>query len=248
MKLSEALLQTLPTTPIPVRRIVVGVHWTAVCSKYCGLASTLANVSHPGDEPVRDVGSLHQKSAQELAGWILSEHSLEASIGMAALNSLLEIDERQMVELNAAKIIAERGKGKNIAVVGHFPFVSKLPSIARNCWVIEKNPTGTDFPEEAAQDLIPQADVVAITGTALINHTLEKLLSLCAPNALVIVLGPSSPLSPLWFDHGVSVVSGSRVWNEQAALFCVEQGARFPQVQGVRLLNLVAAGVALQTD
>jgi Tfp pilus assembly protein FimT len=37
--------------------------------------------------------------------------------------------------------------------------------LARNCWVIEKRPFGDDFPEEAAQEFIPQADVVAITGT-----------------------------------------------------------------------------------
>jgi hypothetical protein len=38
-------------------------------------------------------------------------------------------------------------------------------------------------------DLVPQADVVAITGTALINHTLDGLLALCRSDALVMVLG-----------------------------------------------------------
>jgi len=245
MKLQKALLETLPVEPYPVRKLIVGVHWTAVCSKYCGLASTLVKEGHHTEETVRDVGALHQKSAQELAYWILSDNPLEASIGMAAFNSLLDVDELQAVEVNAAKILTDYGRGKNVAVVGHFPFVSKLQSITKNCWVIEKRPATGDYPEQAAQDLIPRADVVAITGTALINHTIEDLLHLCRPNALVMVLGPSTPLTPRLFDYGVSIVSGSRVWDEQSAILCVEQGAIFPQVQGVRLMNIVAPGIKL---
>ncbi|MFO8011204.1 MAG: DUF364 domain-containing protein [Dehalococcoidia bacterium] len=43
---------------------------------------------------------------------------------------------------------------------------------------------------------MPRADVVAITSTSLINHTFEDLIQLCDANALVIMLGPSTPLSP----------------------------------------------------
>jgi len=38
--------------------------------------------------------------------------------------------------------------------------------------VIEKNPSEGDFGENEAARLIPEADVVAITGTALTNHTI----------------------------------------------------------------------------
>ena len=41
MKLLEALLKTIPSDPIPIRKIIVGVHWTLVSSKYCGLGSTM---------------------------------------------------------------------------------------------------------------------------------------------------------------------------------------------------------------
>jgi hypothetical protein len=39
--------------------------------------------------------------------------------------------------------------------------------------MIEKNPKSGDFGEAEADNLIPRADVVAITGTALTNHTLD---------------------------------------------------------------------------
>lgn len=238
MKLLEVLLNALPADPIPVQKVIIGVHWTLVSSKYCGLGSTLVGEGLHGHSPVRNVGLLHQKSAQELARWVLSNNLLEASIGMAAINSLLDLDESRMEEVNAAEVIARESNNKNLAVVGHFPFVERMKTIAKNCWVIEKRPFGDDFPEEAAHEFIPQADVIAITGTALTNHTMEGLLSLCRPASLVMVLGPSTPLSPLLFNYGISFLSGSRVVDEEAAITTIQQGANFKQVKGVRLLTM----------
>lgn len=238
MALLEKILDTLPRQPIRVRKLVVGVHWTLVASKYCGLASTIVRQEQHGHSQVRDVGFLTDKTAQELANWSLSENYLEASIGMAAINSMLELDEPLLTEINASDVIARESKGKNLVVVGHFPFVERLKSTTRNCWVIEKRPFGDDFPEEAANEFIPQADVIAITGTAFINHTVESLLALCPPKSMIMLLGPSTPLTPLLFDHGISFLSGSRVTNEEAAITTIQQGANFPQVRGTRLLTM----------
>jgi uncharacterized protein (DUF4213/DUF364 family) len=53
-----------------------------------------------------------------------------------------------------------------------------------------------------------------------------------------MTLGPSTPLSPVLFNHGVSILSGSRIIDEAAVLRTVGQGATFRQVEGVRLLTL----------
>ncbi len=66
----------------------------------------------------------------------------------------------------------------------HFPFIPKIREIVRNLWVIEKNPHPGDYPEEKAKELIPDADVLAITGTAITNHTIEELLKLKNKNTL----------------------------------------------------------------
>ena len=54
---------------------------------------------------------------------------------------------------------------------------------------------------------------------------------------MVMVLGPSTPLSPALFDHGVDALSGARVVHEAAVLRTVGQGATFQQVEGVRLFD-----------
>jgi uncharacterized protein (DUF4213/DUF364 family) len=245
MDLVDDLLANLPDD-VPVRSVLVGAHWTVVCSgtsptggRRCGLASTITGNKPHAHEQVRDVGRLLLKSTHELAEYALSDNPLEASIGVAAINSLLEVDERRMHDLNAATLLADRGRGRNVAIVGHFPFVSRLRDSVGALSVIEQVPVEGDHPAEAASDLLPRADLVGITGSALINHTLDGLLALCRPGALVVVLGPSTPFSPVLFNHGVSVLAGAYVTDEEAVLRTAGQGASFQQVEGVRRLTWI---------
>jgi len=236
----EDLLEKL-SDDAPVRSVLVGAHWIVVCSRFCGLASTVLE-EKPHDHArvrVRDAGRLHLKTARELAEYARSDNPVEAGIGIAAINSLLQADEKTAVEVNAAEVLIKNGRGRHVALVGHFPFIPRLRDVAGQLWVIEKYPGEGEYPATAAADLIPRAEVVALTGSALINHTLDGLLSLCRPEATVVVLGPSTPLSPVLFDHGATMISGARVVDEEMALWSVSQGATFQQVQGVRLLTLV---------
>ncbi|MDO9085145.1 MAG: DUF364 domain-containing protein [Anaerolineaceae bacterium] len=239
MNLYDLLLKSLPREPIPVKKVIVGVHWTLVCSTDCGLSSTLTNCGPHGHAKMQDVGKLEEKTTQQLAEWILSDNFLEASVGMAAINSLIPVDEKKLVQKNASEVIAKEGEGKNVTIVGHFPFVEQIKSIPKYCWVIEKKPYGDDFPEEAAEEYIPQSDIVAITGTAIINHSMEKLLSLCKKDATVMILGPSTPLLPILFDYGISFLSGARVGDQKAAINTIVQGASLPQVKGINLVTMV---------
>lgn len=237
MNILNQLLHTLDNDS-PIRSILVGVHWTVVCSRRCGMAATLVDKHNHGRSQVRDAGQLQTKHARELAEYARSDNLLEASIGVATINSLLDMDESQAVEINAVDVLIDHGRGKKVALVGHFPFIPRLRSTAEQLWVIEQHPADDDYPAEAASDLIPQADVVAITSSALINHTLDGLLTHCRPEALVMMLGPSTPLSPLLFSQSVDFLSGSKVVDEAAVLRTVGQGASFQQVEGVRLLTL----------
>ena len=253
MSIIDDLLATLPFLPPTsggdrggaVREVRIGAFWTAVVLEDggCGLASALRDDDHHhhSQNPVRGAGHLHQRSTRELAELARSDSLLEASIGLAAINALLDVDEDACVELNAEQVVMEQGTGKGVVVVGHFPFIPRVREAARQLWVLEKRPGKGDLPAEAAPDIIPQADVVAITGTSLINHTFEGLIGLCRPEAFVLVLGPTTPLSPVIFDYGVDVISGTLVTDTETVLRYISQGASFRQVKrgkGVKLLTL----------
>jgi uncharacterized protein (DUF4213/DUF364 family) len=49
-----------------------------------------------------------------------------------------------------------------------------------------------------------------------------------------MMLGPSTPLSPVIFDYGFDALSGSIVVDRNQLLNCISQGANFRQVHGVR--------------
>jgi hypothetical protein len=242
----EGLLENLPDAPVYVA--LIGSHWTAVVvemdgRRRCGLATSLAagdEHHHGGGAEVPDAGRLHLRGARELAELVLSASPPEVSVGMAAINALLPHDEGAFVDLNAEQIIAQRGSGKHVALAGHFPFVPRLREQVGRLSVLELRPRGGDLPAVAAPDVVPQADVLALTSLTLMNGTFEGLARLRRPDALLLLLGPSTPLSPLLFEHGAHCLFGSVVTDIDAVLQTVGQGGNFRQVHraGVRLVAM----------
>lgn len=223
-----------------VKDIRQGLFHTGVVTRYCGLAATLPRDALKQPSPlVQSPGTLLDLTARDLTHMAFSERILEAAIGMAAINSLIEVDESKCHVLNARELIVEKGKGKKIVIIGHFPFIPKLRKIARELWVIEKNPQKGDHPEESAREFIPEADVLAITGTAITNHSIEGLLKLKKKNSFTVVLGDSAILSPILFDYGVDAVAGTKVVDSDVALKCVSQGANFRQTKGIKKLIML---------
>jgi uncharacterized protein (DUF4213/DUF364 family) len=237
LKILNDLIQSLQGKDFPVKSVHACVFWTAVISKQCGLSSTFRDEGPSHDRSVRDVGILTRKTALELAEYARSQSLLEASIGMATVNSLIDIDESKCIEKNAFEIILEKSQGKNVAIVGHFPWIPKLKGKAKNLWVLEQRLREGDLPAKEADRILPQCEVVGITGTSFINHTLEGLLTLCK-GAYVLLIGPTSPLSPILFDYRIDAICGSKIVDPDRLIRAISEGATFKEVTGVRLLTL----------
>ncbi len=242
MKIIEDIISTIGESArdILVKEVRIGPFWTGVWSKYGGLASTTFIHEPMMPPPIKEAGNLTQKSVLELCCYANSNCLLQASVGMAAINSALEVDLNKCQNINAAEILYEKGKNKKVVVVGHFPFVNKLREITKDLWVIERKPQNGDIPASEAKRVIPQADVIAITGTALINGTMGELLSWCPKKRIIMILGATTPLSPVWFDYGVDLVSGTRVTDPELVLRFVSEGVVFKQIhgRGVKLLTI----------
>lgn len=243
MKLINELIHSLPEGRVV--HVNIGLHWTAVVvegesGEQCGLASTLHDEHSHGIADIPDAGKLEGSNALELASYISEGGATKSSVGMATINALLPRKPNTWVNLNAEDVIAEKGVGKSVVLIGHFPFISRLEKKVERLTVLELNPQPGDHPISTAPEVIPNADVVAITSMTLLNKTLDDNLKLIRPEATVIMLGPTTPLSPILFDYGIDLLCGSIVVDIQAVLQTIRQGANFRQVHkaGVRLVSI----------
>ncbi|HTX78150.1 MAG TPA: DUF364 domain-containing protein [Longilinea sp.] len=244
MSITEELQRAI--IPGRILAVQVGLSRTAVLAEAedgirCGLAATLSNpeLDNHHQPSVRQAGHLHEIDYAELAGLIESDSFTEVAIGLATINALLPRDASSWVELNAEDYLVQNGAGKNVAMVGHFPVVNRLRACAGNLWVLELRPKEGDLPAEAAAEVIPQADIVAITGTTLINKTFDGLIKLCRPTAEVIMLGPSTPLSPVLHGHGVRMIAGTIVLDPQKTVLGIGQGISLHQLHQTGWIKFV---------
>jgi len=243
MEILRSIIQGI-TNDSPVKEVTKGIYWTAVVSRLCGLSSTMIRDCAYDD----NAETLHEKPYSEMTALELASYSLmpdisRASVGLAAINSIIEPDYSRCVEMNASEFLIEHGKGMNISVVGHFPFTDDLRKTAKTLWVIEKWQRPGDVPEGEAKRYLPISDIIAMSSTTLINHTLDYLLALCPKESIKMLLGPTTPFSEVLFQYGIDIISGSRVLDTNTALKSIREGANFRQLKrtgAIRLLTMVS--------
>ncbi|MCZ7543912.1 MAG: DUF364 domain-containing protein [Anaerolineae bacterium] len=230
----------------PVRAVWIGQHWTAVAlaDGRGGMASSL---SAPGEEhghpQVREAGRLHTLSALALASYVKDGQGPEVSVGWAVLNALVSdtIDVAAHAQADALDYLLTHGAGRRVALVGHFPFTPRLRAGVGHLDVFELAPGAGDLPASEAPARLPAADLVAITSMTLVNGTCDALIAHCRPGVPILLLGPSTPLSPVLFAHGVDALAGVIVCDMDALARTITQGATFQQVEGVQKVTLTRA-------
>lgn len=241
MDILEAIIEAIDDDA-PVGTVMRGLFWTAVVSRRCGLASTMMRETCLDEQKDDETALAYmEKTALELAREAVSNDITKASVGLASINSLIDIDPGRCVSANAADLLAKLGKDRSVAVVGHFPFIDDLRKVTKNVWVIEKWQRPGDYPEEDAKTYLPRADIVAISSTTLMNGTLSGLLSLCRKESVTMLLGPTTPMTPVLFDFGIDIISGSLVTDVPLALKSIGEGVNFRQLKrtgSVRLITM----------
>ena len=207
----DQLLATVPADD-RLEKIHLGRHWLML--ETSAQAFGLAQLGSGGQAP--DLNRLLGRPLREVAALVKSWNFQEASVGLAAINAHLntraELDRAAAAGSGSADgdafdLFLSRVKGKKAAIIGRFPYLERLASHCRSLIVFERDPGPHDLPDSAAEFLLPEQELVFITATSIINKTLPRLLELCA-GAGVGLVGPSTPLTPLLFQHGVEALSG----------------------------------------
>jgi uncharacterized protein (DUF4213/DUF364 family) len=233
---------------IVVERAVIGLFFTGV-KLDTGIAGACATPLRSIPEAVCCPSSamampFPRKLCGRPAGELLKEteapSGIRRAIGVATMNALADMSWQRratpQVELRAgvdAYDAADIQPGERVVVVGAFvPFLKALKRSGQQYTVLEMDPA-TLKPDELthfrsadeADQVVPSADVVLITGTTLLNDTLENLLALCRPEARVVMVGPTVGLYPdAFLRRGVDVLGGVRVTAPDAFLDVLAEG------------------------
>jgi uncharacterized protein (DUF4213/DUF364 family) len=239
----EAILSAVAEAPAAgLTDLAVGSFWTVVhTSVGAGMASSMRSEIHlHGRQPITDAGALDTRTPVELAELLRSESPPEAAIGLAAANALLGSSARGLTEEKAVTILKRRGAGKQVAMIGHFPFADRLREDCEQLWVFERglNRHDGDLDHDSMDRLLPEADVVAITATTLLNRTLPSVLARVGSDAFVMLLGPSTPMTPAMHALGIDVLCGTLIDDPARVYRAVTQGAVTSQITGIRRMSL----------
>ena len=192
-----------------LNRTASGNIWTVVktCSSLGMAMKTVGNTITPSFP--KDFSGL---SLADAAFAVKSWNLPEASFGMAAINAFYNAKEN-LDRLNCFEPFENyctRGldfNGKIIGMIGHLRMPENTFCNAKALHIIERNPQLGDYPDTACEYILPQCDIVLITGSTLVNKTLPRLLELCK-NAYTILTGPTVPLCPELLSFGIDRLAG----------------------------------------
>ena len=241
------LTGVLEGEPAVVSDLRVGVFYTIarLASGHTGVAFTPRDLSETvccprsaAEAPA--AGRMAGEDAWALCRYARGPRPLHRAVGVAVLNALsaLAMERRGtpggrvqegVDALDAARVTPE----DRVALVGAFaPFIMALKGRVGELWVVDRHrgglkPDELPFwrPPEQGQDVLRQASVAVVSGSALIEGGLEELLAACRRHARCVVLaGPTaSPWPPTFFHRGVDVLGGIRVLDGKKMLQIVSE-------------------------
>lgn len=172
------------------------------------------------------------KNVKQVAELIRNPSPFAISLGLAALNAGNTPDTKhvEMSNFPADELIAMLGKNKITGLVGEFPFVDSLKDRVGTFHLFELRSVSNAVPRDQWEKVLAVLDVFAITGTALLTRSMAWFLSR-APQAKIVILGPTTALSSALFTYGADYLCGSVVTDMEKVGDGIRSGLPFKKVK-----------------
>lgn len=262
---------------VTIERAVVGVFFTGVklSSGHVGACATPGQIVPDaaccaGALEVAPVpGQMRGARAADILAGVRHPNGIRRAVAIATMNALSAFawDRRPHPDVDlevgidafdAAPIRPDR----TVVLVGAFvPFLRELKLRRQPYLVLEQDPATLKaeempFYRPAAQAplVVPQADVLLITGSTLLNDTLDDILAAARPDTCTVVVGPTVGLVPdAYLRRGCDILGGIRVTRADEFLDILgEGGAGFhffgQAAQKIVLRSRRRGGVCAQED
>ena len=229
--LADSILSSIIRPDAIVEDIIAGSKFIAVTAGgRMGLSSLLGAIPREHEKTL--VQHMIGKPVKEVVGLISKPFPFGVSLGFAALNAGNAPDPNQVEPSNfpADDLIARLGKDKITGLVGEFPFVAALKDRVGTFHLFELRDIPNAVPRDQWETVLAQLDVFAVTGTALLTRSMAWFLSR-APQATIVILGPTTPISPALFNHGTNYLCGSVVSDKEKVGQGIRAGLPFTMVK-----------------
>lgn len=185
-------------------------------------------------------GDLEGRSVSEVLNYSTDTNVLKSAIGIATLNALSQWivesgNERdyEIVKDKDGFDLLDIAPDETVSLIGAFgPYIRRLKMMGNPFFILEKNLKTLRLdemkyfkPESEMGSAIEKSDVIVITGTAIVNHTIDGILSFITNGKRTAIIGPTASMIPnAFFKRGVHVMAGVRITQPDLMINILKQG------------------------
>ena len=185
-------------------------------------------------------GNLGDKPVSQIVKYSLDPHVLKSAIGVATLNALsqLIIESEHVAEYLIVKDtdgfdLLKIQPTETVSLIGAFgPYIRKLKIMGNPFFIVERNiqtlrPDEMKYykPESEMSFALKQSEVVIVTGTTFVNHSIDTILSFVSNGKRTAIIGPTASVIPdAFFARSVNVMAGVRILGPGLMIKILKQG------------------------
>jgi uncharacterized protein (DUF4213/DUF364 family) len=240
-------------SPIPLEQVwlddlVIGLFFTGVklSNGHAGVAFTpIGEIPEAVCCPTTaarmpQAGNLEGRPASEIIQYATDKNVIKSAIGVATLNALSRsiMESNEGVDYQIVKDVdgfdlLEIQSHETVSLIGAFgPYIKRLKMMGNPFYIIEKHPETLRpdemkyfKPEKEIASALEKSGVVVLTGTSIVNHTIDPILQLIKNGKRAGIIGPTASMIPdAFFTRGIQVMAGVRVSNPDLMIKILKQG------------------------
>ncbi len=186
-----------------------------------------------------NAGNLLNYSTSELLNYAMDNNPLKSAIGVAVINAISNLlmdngyNNYKVWNYKDALDLVDIDKNDRVAMIGAFPpFIRKIKDYTNNIHVIERNPRALDrdelttlYSEEKGKEIIPESDILIITGVTVVNHTIDGILDIAKKAKDIVIVGPTASMIPdPLFKKGATLLAGVKIYDANKMLKIIGEG------------------------
>ncbi len=251
--IAETIDILIEKSPTPLEEIwiddlVIGIFFTGVklSTGHAGVAFTpIGEIPEAVCCPTTaarmpQAGELEGTPISEIIKYSLDPNVVKSAIGVATLNAVSQLilesangKEYEMIRDRDGFNLLSIQPHETVSLIGAFgPYIRRLKMMGNPFFIIEKNSQTLRLdemkhfkPESEMRDALEKSGVAILTGTSIVNHTIDQILSLLRNGIRTAIIGPTASMIPdAFFKRGVHVMAGIQISNPDLMIKILKQG------------------------